>query len=251
MMGAALRALVATIHRDSVIDGDWFGNIDAAIADGFYAVGGPGDCFLDSTGTRFYSVFPALNRINYYTLSTPWDITTAVYQHRDGSLIGTSESVPTGVFISPDGEHFYLCGTGTDQVREFALETPWTINSVGTTQTASLNVASKESNPSSIFFSPDGTHLFVSGYTQDEVHRYDLTDPWRIATASFVQSTNFISAIESLNRAIFIGNSGLKLYIVGSTTDKVYEFTMSYPWDLSSLNPTPSKTLNLSAIDNV
>src|SRR5690554_2822697 len=53
---------------------------------------------------------------------------------------------------------------------------------------SSFSVADKETNLLGVAFSPDGTKMFVIGNDSDSVHRYYLSTPWDVTSASFVSS---------------------------------------------------------------
>ena len=55
-----------------------------------------------------------------------------------------------------------------------------------------------------------------------------------ISTMSYDSKTFSVSAQEGLVRNFFIKGDGTKLYIVGTSTDKLYQYTLSTPWDIST-----------------
>jgi sugar lactone lactonase YvrE len=98
----------------------------------------------------------------------------------------------------------------------------------------SFSVSSQETGPSGIFFKPDGTKMFISGTTGDDITEYDLSTAWDITTASFAgQSVNLGEA--TLND-LFINNDGTKCYVLGSSGDAVREFDFGTPWQANTLS---------------
>lgn len=88
--------------------------------------------YLKDDLSRMYTVWQT-NRIVYqYTLSTPWDISTATY---DNVNFLTDESVPRSISFKDDFSKFYVIWTSGDRVRQFStpwVNIPWEIDNVVT-----------------------------------------------------------------------------------------------------------------------
>jgi hypothetical protein len=63
------------------------------------------------------------------------------------------------------------------------------------------------------------------GSSNDRVYEYDLSTAWNISTASFLQSLS-ISAQDVSPLGIFFRADGLKMYMVGDSNDRVYEYDL-------------------------
>lgn len=97
----------------------------------------------------------------------------------------------------------------------------------------SFSVAGQESNPSGLFFSPDGTKMYVNGTTGDDVNEYTLSTAWNITTATFV--TIFSTAAQDSAPAdLFFKPDGLTMFVLGSTNDTVYQYTLSTAWSVAT-----------------
>jgi sugar lactone lactonase YvrE len=99
-------------------------------------------CFK-SDGTSFYITEDASgtgNAIYQYTLSTPWDISTATYASKTVTTAYQSysyEFTPSGLDISSDGTKIYFTGQnngvgGQSRVFVYDLTTPWDISTANT-----------------------------------------------------------------------------------------------------------------------
>jgi hypothetical protein len=87
---------------------------------------------------------------------------------------------------------------------------------------------------SGIFFKPDGTELYVCGYDQDWVSRYSLSTAWDITTVSYVAKKD-ISVYDTQPYGIFVKSDGTSVYIVGDQGNDINQFTMTTPWDITTL----------------
>lgn len=97
-----------------------------------------------------------------------------------------------------------------------------------------FSVAGQESGPIGLYFRPDGLKMYVIGQTGDDVNEYTLTTPWDIGTATFTQVSATLTQ-DGSPADLFIRADGTKLYIVGDANNTVYQYTMSTPWDVSTI----------------
>jgi DNA-binding beta-propeller fold protein YncE len=159
-----------------------------------------------------------------------WDISSASFVR--SFSVASQDTAPGDVFFKPDGTKMYVIGSANDAVYEYDLSTPWDISSAFFVQ--SFSVASQETTPTGLFFKPDGTKMYVIGSANDAVYEYDLSTPWDISSASFVQSFSVASQNTS-PVDVFFKPDGTKMYMLGASgQQRVYEYDLSTPWDISS-----------------
>ena len=94
-------------------------------------------------------------------------------------------------------------------------------------------VGSQDNDPTGVFFKPDGSKMYVIGYTNDKVYEYDLSTAWDISTASFNQDFS-VGSQDNTPREICFKPDGSKMYVIGRTNKKVYEYGLSTAWDIST-----------------
>jgi DNA-binding beta-propeller fold protein YncE len=193
----------------------------------------PSGLFFKPDGTKMYVVGTSGDDVNEYDLSSAWDISTAVFL-QNFSVVA-QESSPQGLFFKPDGTKMYVVGSVGDVVWSYDLSSAWDVSSASFIYptTNYFSVAAQEPAPSGLFFKPDGTKMYVSGATGDDVNEYDLSSAWDVSSATFLQS--FSVAAQELNpNGVFFKPDGTKMYVVGSTGDDVNEYDLSSAWDVSS-----------------
>lgn len=185
--------------------------------------------FFKYDGTKMYVVGTNGDDVNEYSLSTAWDITSASYV-QNFSVV-TQDTVPRAVFFKPDGTKMYVLGSTGDDVNEYGLSVAWDISTASYIQ--NFSVASEETTPQGLFFKDDGTKMYVTGNSGDDVNEYTLGTAWNISTASYVQNFS-VSAQDNSPSGIFFKPDGTKMYIVGTGSDNVNEYDLSTAWDVSS-----------------
>ena len=179
----------------------------------------PRGIFFKPDGTKMYVTGDNGNDINEYDLSTAWDVSTASYLQNFS--VATQEISPTGLSFKPDGTKMYVTGVDGDDVNEYDLSTAWDISTASYLQL--FSVATQETQPSGIFFKPDGTKMYVVGITGDDVNEYTLSTAWDVSTATYLQNFS-VAAQDTSPYGIFFKPDGTKMYVVGSTGDTVYEY---------------------------
>jgi sugar lactone lactonase YvrE len=176
-----------------------------------------------------YILGSSVNDVNEYNLSTPWDITSETFVQ--SFSVFAQDASPLGLFFKPDGTRMYVSGNGNDSVYEYSLSTAWDISSASYVQ--NFSVAAQETNPSGVFFKPDGLKMYVLGAQGQDVNEYDLSTAWDISTASFLQIFS-VSAQETNPQGLFFKPDGTKMYILGTSGDDVNEYDLSTAWDIST-----------------
>jgi sugar lactone lactonase YvrE len=95
------------------------------------------------------------------------------------------------------------------------------------------SVAADETAPNGVFFKPDGTRMYIAGDTGNDITQYTLSTAWNVSTAS-TPVTFSISSQEGTIQDLFFKDDGLTMYIIGSSTDAIYQYTLGTAWDIST-----------------
>ncbi len=182
------------------------------------------DLFFKPDGTKMYIVGQDTDSVYEYDLSTAWDISTKTY-NSSFLAVGSQENTPRAMFFKPDGTKMYIAGTQNDTVYQYALSTAWDVSSGSFETGKTFSVASQETQPQGLFFSPDGTTMFVSGTTTDSVYKYTLSTAWDVSTASYASESFNLSSENTAIDSIFFKSDGSKMYALGLVGDTVYQYT--------------------------
>ncbi len=173
---------------------------------------------------------------------TDWDLTTASYvQTLDTSGKDNSN---TDCFIKGDGTSIYVIGSGGDKVYQWNLSTPYDLSSASSI--GEISVAAKELIPQALYFSDDGTHMYVGG-ANDDIYQYDLGTAWLVSTALYSKVYD-ASGEETDIKGVCFAKNGEKMYICGITGDDVNEYDINPAWDVSSA--TWVRVEDTSGVDN-
>lgn len=186
----------------------------------------PSALFFKSDGLKLYIVGLQNDQVRQYPLTGAWDVSTVGAVEASFSVAG-EEIDPSGLFFKSDGTKLYIVGGGSDQVRQYPLTGAWDISTAGAVE-ASFAVNSEDALAAGIFFKSDGTKLYMTGLATQKIYQYALPIAWDISSLSVgvVEATLLVSGDDTAPRGTFISSDGLKLYMVGSTGDNVYQYPL-------------------------
>lgn len=212
-----------------------------------------GGIFFRPDGKKLYHVSNSgLNdyTITEQTLNTAWDISThtsVTHTFNPPTATGGSYSYShaQNMFIKPDGLMLFYADADTDKVIAHTLSTPWDLSSINTSSSAELQIGS-EGTLKGIYFSPDGTKLFVHGFTTDLIRRYTLSTAWDITTAT-AHSTG---ACGDVPLGLWFKKDGTRMYVTDNQHDAIRQWNLTTAWDISGVTKTNySDEFDLSTID--
>jgi sugar lactone lactonase YvrE len=180
---------------------------------------------------------PTAYHENVGTVST--GSTTVGYNLSGASYDSVSVSVQTQ-YVSPvafamkdDGTKLYMHGASGDRLYQYSLSTAWSLSTM-TYDNISFLTATQNGNAGPVAFKSDGTSFYVSGSTNDTVYQYDMTTAWDISTASYASKSFSVGSQETSPTGLFFKSDGTKMYMCGTGTDTLYQYSLSTAWDVST-----------------
>lgn len=176
------------------------------------------------------------------------DIANASYDSKS-LTVGGQETQLRGIALSSDGTQLYVVGSTSDAVFAYDLSTAWDVSS-GSYSSNSFSVSTEDSTPSDIFFKPDGTKMYIIGYTSDRVHQYSLSTAWDITTASYDSKDALITTQENTPHSLVFNSDGTSFYAAGNTADTIFQYDMTTAWDVSTASYA-NKSVSLTSIGNI
>ena len=178
---------------------------------------------FNNNGTKLYATGEGGDAIFQYSLSTAYDISTASY---DSVTLDVSpqEAGPNAIEISTDGTKMYIVGWQNDTVFQYTLTSAFDL-STASYANKSFSVATQESAPLGLRFNPDGTRMYITGYSNDKVRQYTLSTAYDVSTASYDSVDFSVNSQESNPHAMVFKNDGSKLYVLGWSNDTIYQYS--------------------------
>jgi len=190
------------------------------------------DIFFASNGSILYMKSLSNKNIFQYTLSTPYDLSTASYANIVSDSPGDVLNVE-GFQVSKDGTKVYIYGSNASGIHQYTLTTPFDMSTFTSTSTATVFNTERNLVTSSEF-SSDGTKLYTTSSFIDEVYQYTLSTPFDVSTASFDNLTFYYGDQEDQAKNIVFNTDGTNMFINGSDSERLYQYTLTTPFDIST-----------------
>lgn len=188
--------------------------------------------FVKTDGTKMYILGNATNAIYQYTMSTPWDIGTLTYDSISMG-VGSYDSSPRGVAFRPDGLKMFIGGQTNDRIHQFTLSTAWDI-STAVYDNVSMYVGAQATAMINISFKTDGSKIYITD-SDNSVYQYSGSSNWDLDLAGYDNESFSFASQDATIRSVYFKSDGTKLYVCGNDNAKIYEYTLSTPWLLSSI----------------
>jgi hypothetical protein len=195
-----------------------------------------------SDGTKVYLLYPTqtTDRIYQYSLSSPWDLETLVYDEINLN-VSSQQTAPQGYYFKPDGTILYLVGYGGQVgITQYNLPIAWSLQFASYSKQISLS--SQDGAPRDIFFKPDGSKMYFVGSGNDKVYQYSLSTPWDIDTLTYEIDFQIFTP-QQFSYGLEFNNDGTKMFVLTAINDTIHEYDLSTAWDLSTAS---YNTVNLS-----
>ena len=161
-------------------------------------------------------------RVTQYTLTTPFDISTAI-DPVSTNLVGDGGSIPQlrlphAIEFNTDGTRIFIT-TNKDptSVYQFKLTTPWDTTTLEFELRFQVDLtgSGNEDQVRALAFKPDGKRMFIGGKDQDVIREYILTNPFDLTSGvstGSISTVDLEDADESM-RNIQFNSDGTRLYI--------------------------------------
>ena len=199
--------------------------------------------FTDGTsndGTILYVIGTQYNQVRQYNLSTAWDLSTASGPSNYFNAKVIRASSANSLYFKPDGSRLYVMFTNNfNAVYQYDLPVGsyWNQSQASFTYptTDYKDTSNVTTSVEGLYFDPTGQTLFVLDGGSRNVYEYSLSTAWALETAGANPvNTFYIGTQEGNPQAIAFGDSGSKMYILGTITDTVYQYTLPNAWSLTN-----------------
>jgi hypothetical protein len=186
---------------------------------------------FNNDGTKMYMLGNS-DTVYQYSLSTGFDLSTASYDSVSFNF-STQDTTARGVAFNTDGSKLYMAGISNDAVYQYSLSTAFDLSTISY-DSVSFNISGQDVQASEIVFNTDGTKMFMIGLNTDAIYQYSLSTGFDLSTASYDSVSFDVSGQDAIPYDLDINPDGTKMYVMGSGTDAVYQYSLSTAFDLST-----------------
>lgn len=189
-------------------------------------------------GTKLYVMQANSSKIFQYSLSSEYDVSSAVYDELELDIV--EDSVAKGLYVY-DEETLYFIGISTDKAYQYIIVKYWEFDNLVRVNTdETLEGPSPSYACSGFKISPDESTLLLQTYQTGtaRVYQYNMPVPGVYQNFELVNSSGL-----TFSSSIFTcDDSGTKFFTKATTSGLIREFTMSTPWDITTESSTGSST---------
>ena len=188
-----------------------------------------------------------------YSLTTPFDISTATISFTGGKPKGTAltcaaEGVgqmnyPHSIEFNPDGTRMFVTtnegiGSFSFGVWQFKLTTPWDSTTLVCEKIYEIAIGD-ENQLRTLAFKPDGTRMFIGGIKNDKLRQYDLANPFDLRSGVTPGGTSdSLNSADDSMRNIQFNPDGTQLFFAGNGNTRMNKYSLSTAYDITTLSST-------------
>ena len=122
---------------------------------------------------------------------------------------------------------------GTNGVETSGVGDPYDLLSASY-DSVSFSVAAQDIQPFGLTFNNDGTKMYLTGYANKRVFQYSLSTAFDLSTASYDNVSFLLSGQDAQVYDVIFKPDGTKMYMLGSATDSVFQYSLSTAFDVST-----------------
>jgi len=189
--------------------------------------GYPYDFRFKPDGTKMYVC--GFTSITEFNNPEPWRLAGPIeksdYRYAYGNQIPVGGGNAKNVIVGAGGSMMYLVGWSSCAQYKIAH------NSNGISMNPNT-IQYIDNEPSSVFVGNNGTKMYVLGRQRYQVYQFTLTTAYDVATAVFDNKVFYHGQFETNAFEVRFSTDGTKMYILGYGNDRIYQVTLSTPWDL-------------------
>ncbi len=191
-------------------------------------------------GTKMFVSDQTGTQIEEFTLSSPWDISTASDSESPLNITVSGASQIEDIAFNSDGTKLFVVDRAQDKIHEYTVSSAYDISAASIVTSGDLDMTSDSvDNAEDLFFSTDGETLFVlDNQGADRIVEYTCSTAFDVSTCSDASSDLALvdgsgTALDASD-AFEFSSDGKKLYIADPGNDVIQEYILGAAWDVSS-----------------
>lgn len=184
----------------------------------------PHGLFIKPDGTAMYVMGQTNDTVYQYSLSTPWDISTASYSSKSFA-VSSQTGTPYSVEFNIAGTKMYVTeGASGGETFQYSLSTAWDV-STASYDSISYDAVTQVTAALCARISFDGKKFFVLDGA-DALYQYSLSTAYDISTASYDSLSITLTTQDGSPASVFLKPQGDGFYMIGDANDTVYQYSL-------------------------
>lgn len=138
--------------------------------------------------------------------------------------------------------------TGSSLIPFYQTGIPWQVNTAIHTANGRYQISGDVVK--GLFISNTGHRIFTIGDSTDRVREHALSTNYQLNTASHSAGANVsVSSQETSPTGLFFTPDGARMFIVGTTSDRVWQYELSTPWQVNTATHTAGANVSVASQD--
>ena len=207
---------------------------------------------FNNDGTKLYVAMDNGDALLQYTLETAWDIGSADADNVvevSTNITNAGIAKPQAIRFNSDGSKLFVLDSQDNDIYTLDLGTNFDITTITAAANNEFSTTGENTTERGLAFSATGDKLFFSGNSANKIFQFNLTTNFDLSTAPSEADQEFTTTDTSPEGLMFSAD-GMKLFIVGSGNDNVYQHNLTTAYDLSTASATADFTFDLSTAGN-
>ena len=207
--------------------------------------------FLKPDGTRLYVADQNTLTITEWILSTPFEIDTATVNNSNQLGISTQVTQIYDLYIRDDGTKMYTLGRGAQapfvtQFNQFDLSVAWDLTSdtAAGVETATT-ISNQTQSHRGLQVVDTGAAIITISPSSPALYKYDMASAFDITSVSFGSSQSLTD--DAATTDFVMSTDGTKMIVLGGDSEKIIEYTLSTPYDVSTVGVATTSPLSVGA----
>ena len=173
-----------------------------------------------------------------------YDLAGASYDSKSFS-VASQASLPAALQIKTDGTKLYVFNRNgvSSAIYQYSLSTAFDVSTAS--YDSVLLTLDKSAQSYGSYIDSTGTYVYHISST-GVIYQYSMSIAWDLSTASYDSKTITLSSQDTSTQGLYLGDSGTKLYIMGTTNTTVYQYALSIAYDITTATYA-SKSLSVIA----
>ena len=194
--------------------------------------------YITPDGTEMFVPDVLTDTVNKFSLTTPFEVSTAVSTQNStdlSSTLGSKVAQITDVHFKLDGTKMFILESGNTDIYEYTLSTPFDLSTLA----FNAEFTTLPTFIQGIWITEDGSRLYAPKSDNDRLFQFDLTTAWDITTLSQVADVPYLPSTGVFDVAVRSDGKFLGLLdIGGGLNDSVDGRNMTTAFDITTMITT-------------
>ncbi|QXP68279.1 beta-propeller fold lactonase family protein [Polaribacter sp. AHE13PA] len=190
---------------------------------------------FNNDGSKLYVLERDTDKVYAFNLTTVYDVSSASSTGVVDLDVSSQERNPRGLAFNNDGSELYVIGMTGDDINTYTFPSGSEFNLSLASYSSNFSIQTHEKEPQEVIFNDIGSKFYVIGTDGIDVDEYTLSTNFDFTSTVTYLDSYKIETIEKTTHDVLFNADGTKMYVAGDILDSVSQFSLSTPYDISTI----------------